>query len=449
MSAAARLRLPTLLFYALPGLAFAMPTIPVYVYLPTYYADDLGLGLAVTGAILLAARAFDVVTDPLVGSLSDRWRTRWGRRKPWILAGAVLAAISLVQLLAPPSAVGPAFLFGWVITLFLGWTLVAIPYNAWGAEISADYHERARITGAREAATIFGVLTAGAVPAAIAALGGSEADALAVIAWMAVALGLPAVALLLWRVPDPPRETATVARRLPWRQLARELVANRPFLRLLSAWFINGLANGLPSVLFPLYLEYALGADAGERGILIFTYFLAGVLAIPVWLRISRRYGKHRTWCMAMALACAAFIWVPWLESGAIAAFFVVCVVTGVAFGADMALPPAMQADVIDLDTLRTRQQRAGLFFALWSMATKLALACAVGFAFPVLELFGFRPGADNAATALLALAVIYALLPTVLKVGAVLIVWDYPITEHRQQLIRRRIESRRVRAHS
>lgn len=133
MSAAARLRLPTLLFYALPGLAFAMPTIPVYVYLPTYYADDLGLGLAVTGAILLAARAFDVVTDPLVGSLSDRWRTRWGRRKPWILAGAVLAAISLVQLLAPPSAVGPAFLFGWVITLFLGWTLVAIPYNAWGA----------------------------------------------------------------------------------------------------------------------------------------------------------------------------------------------------------------------------------------------------------------------------------------------------------------------------
>lgn len=293
------------------------------------------------------------------------------------------------------------------------------------------------------------MLTAGAVPAAIAALGGSEADALAVIAWMAVALGLPAVALLLWRVPDPPRETAAVARRLPWRQLARELVANRPFLRLLSAWFINGLANGLPSVLFPLYLEYALGADAGERGILIFTYFLAGVLAIPVWLRISRRYGKHRTWCMAMALACAAFIWVPWLESGAIAAFFVVCVVTGVAFGADMALPPAMQADVIDLDTLRTRQQRAGLFFALWSMATKLALACAVGFAFPVLELFGFRPGADNAATALLALAVIYALLPTVLKVGAVLIVWDYPITEHRQQLIRRRLEARRVRAHS
>jgi Na+/melibiose symporter-like transporter len=144
-----------------------------------------------------------------------------------------------------------------------------------------------------------------------------------------------------------------------------------------------------------------------------------------------------------MILACAAFIWVPVLGPGDTAAFFVICLVTGMALGADMALPPAMQADVIDLDTFRTSQERAGLFFALWSMSTKLALAASVGIAFPALAAFGFTVGNDNAAAALLALAVIYALVPTVLKIIAIGIIWNHPIDQRRQSIIRRRLASR------
>lgn len=433
----------TLALYAFPAFAVAVPTIPIYVFLPTFYAETMGLGLAATGLALLVARAFDVVTDPLVGIASDRLRLRWGRRKPWIAVGAVVGAVSLYQLLSPPEGVGTVYLAAWAVALYVGWTLVSVPYNAWGAELSGDYHERSRITGAREAVIVVGILSASFVPAVAAAADWTEAEGLEAIAWLTIAAGAPAFALLLARVPEPP---AAPLRRPPagerWRAVA-EIASNRPFLRLLGAWFVNGLANGLPAVLFPLYLQHGLEADRVEQGMLIATYFLAAVLAIPLWLRLSRRYGKHRTWCAAMIVACAAFVWVPLLEPGAIGAFLVICIVTGASLGADLALPPAMQADVIDLDRLRSGKARAGVFFALWGVATKAAAACAVGFAFPALELFGFRAGADNAPEALFALAMIYAALPCVLKAGAIAVVWNHPITANRQMAIRRRLEAR------
>ena len=441
-----RLRWPVLAWYALPAFAFAIPTIPVYVYLPTLYAQELGLGLTATGLVLLLARGLDVLTDPPIGILSDRLASRWGRRKPWIVVGAVLAAFGLLQLLQPPVGAGGGHLFAWMIALTLGWTMIAVPYTAWAAELSPDYHERAKITGAREAMMILGVLVAGALPATAAAAGWSERDGLAAAAWLAIVAGLPAVALLAIRVPDRPAPVAAVGSGIAGLRLHLTVLRNKPFLRLLTGWFVNGLANGLPAVLFPLYLQHALAADAVERGVLIMTYFLAGVLAIPLWVRLSRRVGKHRVWCWAMMLACAAFVWVPLLEPGAIGAFFVICVITGVAFGADLALPPAMQADVVDLDSLRTGENRAGLYFALWSMSTKLALAAAVGLAFPLLALFGFRTDGGNTPEALLALALLYALLPTVLKIGAIAVIWRHPITAHRQDVIRRRLAARTLR---
>jgi Na+/melibiose symporter-like transporter len=441
--ASQRLRPLTLFAYAAPAVAFAMPTIPIYVYLPTLYAQHFGLGLAATGLILLVARSLDVVTDPIIGVASDRIASRFGRRKPWIVAGALLSAISLVQLLDPPAGAGGWHLLIWINLLNLGWTLIAVPFTAWGAELSGDYHERARITGAREAGMVLGVLIAGALPAAAAASGRGEAEGLAAVAWLAVIVGLPTVVLLMVGVPDRLQAAATGRSEnlLAWRAYAAAL-ANKPFLRLLAGWFVNGLANGLPAVLFPLYLQHALQADALERGVLIMTYFLAGVAAIPLWVWLSRRFGKHRAWCWAMMVACAAFVWVPFLEPRAIEAFFVVCVVTGIAFGADIALPPAMQADVVDLDSLRTGKRRAGLYFALWSMSTKLALAAAVGIAFPALAAFGFSSDGGNDAIAITALAVIYALVPTVLKGCAIAVIWSHPITARRQQIIRRRLDA-------
>ncbi len=431
-----------LLLYALPAFALGMPTIPAYVFLPSFYAEEVGIGLGTVGAALLAARIFDVVSDPLVGLLSDRLVTPWGRRKPWMAGGAVIAAAGLVMLFMPPAGASAAYLVAGALLLYLGWTAVAIPYSAWGAELSPDYAARSRITGAREGMQILGILAAAAIPALAAAAQASRGQGLAAIAWLAIACGIPLFWISLTRLPE---STPDVKKRLPRFRLAdlSSALRNGAFLRLVSAWFVNGIANGIPAALFPLYMGHVLKADQAAQGVLVLAYFLCGVLAIPVWLALSRRVGKHRAWCAAMIVACAAFVWVPLIPEGHVLPFLLVCVVTGAALGADLALPPAMQADVVDLDTLWTGQRRAGLFFALWSMATKLALALAVGLAFPVLDVLGFDAQGGNTAAALMALAVIYALVPTVLKLCAVGLVWRHPITQRRHRAIVRRLTVR------
>jgi GPH family glycoside/pentoside/hexuronide:cation symporter len=173
--------------YAAPALALAIPTIPVTVLLPAFYSETHGLGLTAVAFALGAARLIDVCCDPLVGLLSDRTRTGFGRRKPWIVGGAVFAGLALVRLLDPPANPGIVHLLCWSVVLYVGWSIVQIPYQSWGAEVTGAYHGRARIAGAREAFGIAGIVFASAFPAASGAAGLSEADGLAALAWVAVA----------------------------------------------------------------------------------------------------------------------------------------------------------------------------------------------------------------------------------------------------------------------
>ncbi|HXQ50774.1 MAG TPA: MFS transporter [Stellaceae bacterium] len=440
-----RLRFTRALAYAAPGFALAIPLVPVFTFLPTLYARDLGLGLARTGSILFAARVIDFVLDPLIGLGSDRIKTPIGRRKPWIMAGALCAGAALVALFAPPQGAGGWYLFLWLALLYFGFTAVQVPYVAWGAELVPDYHERTRIAGLREGLTLAGIVTTGALPVAIALAGMPERNGMEAIAWLAILCGGPSIALLLWCVPEGTILTPVRRHAINLRAIA----ANRPFVRLFCAWFVNGLATGLPAALFLLYLQHGLQAGQTARGVMIFAYFAAGCGAIPVWLVLSRRFGKHRVWCGAMCMAMAAFVWVPLLRPGDEVAFLVICLVTGAALGADLALPPAMQADVVDLDQLRTGEARAGFYFAIWGMGTKLALGSAAGGAFLALDAVGFDPARSNGRAALFALAAIYALAPVVLKGCAVALVWNYPLDARRHAIIRRRLDRRALTAQS
>jgi len=432
----------TLFAYALPNFVLAVPTIPVYIYLPALYGDSFGLGLALTGAILLAARLFDVVTDPIVGRFSDSIRWAVGRRKPLIVIGAVIAAIGLVQIVSPPDDVGWLYLLTWCTLLYLGWTLVAIPYAAWGAELRQDYRQRLRITSAREMAALLGILSASALPAIVIMLGYSQATALSVLAWLTVLVGIPVIWFLVFQVPEIDTRPTQADVRFNLKAELSSLRENGPFCRLIGAWVINGFANGLPAALFILYLQYGLEADAAIRPRFIFIYFLAAVLAIPLWQKLSRHFGKHRTWCFSMLLAVSAFACVPFIEPGAFGAFFLVCIVTGASLGADLALPPAIQADVVDYDRWKYGARRTGFLFALWSMATKFAQALAVGVGLPLVTLMGFDPGevTDSGQTAL---KVIYAWLPIVFKVVAIALVWNFALTERRVVTIQKRLNGR------
>jgi Na+/melibiose symporter-like transporter len=436
------LSLPRLLAYALPGLPLAALGLPLYVYLPTYYAQQLGLGFGVVGGILLAARIWDVLTDPLVGWLSDRSRSRFGRRLPWFAAGLPLVTLGAWRLFAPPQDAEGVYLLVWSMLTYLGWTLLLLPYTALGAELSDDYHERTRLSAGREVAFIAGTLLAVAFPAVWMQMGGTRADALAglgdLLVWLFPLAGL--ILLVGIREPAaPPR----VTRRL--RESVNLLAANRPARKLLLIYLLNSIANGLPASLFVLYVDQVLGASPLWSGVLLCAYFLAGVAGMPGWLWLSRRLGKHRAWAIAMNWAALVFVWVPLLERGQMEWFLVICLLSGLSLGADTALPSAMQADVVDEDTAAGGDTRTGLYFALWSMATKLALALAVGLAFPVLELAGVTASGVSGSGGVLVLSLLYGGLPALIKLAAVPWVWRFPLDQARQETLRHRIAERRA----
>lgn len=420
------------LLYGLPGLPLAMLGLPLYMYLPSHYATHLGL--ATVGAALLVARLWDVITDPAIGWVSDRIRWRHGRRKLLMLAGLPVLLLSCHQLFNPPSDPTVAYLLLWSLVLYLGWTLVVLPYHAWGAELSADYNERSSITGIREGFVIGGTLLAGMLPVLAAA--DTTAETLEVYARVLILL-LPAALLLAFAgVAEPAQRDSAVA----WKAGLVLLRENRPFLRLLSAYLANGIANALPATLFIIFVSHYLAAPEWA-GRLLAVYFIAGILGLPLWLMLAKRIGKHRAWCYSMLFACLSFIWVPFLESGDITAFLLICLFSGLSLGVDMALPAAMQADVVDIDSAKGGGQRTGLFFGLWGMATKLALALAVGIAFPLLELAAYSTTATaNTPEAEMALLLLYSLAPIVFKLIAITLVWNFPLDQTAQQALRRSI---------
>ncbi len=418
------------------ALPLAALNLPFYVYLPTFYARDLGVELVTVGIILLLARVIDVFTDPLVGMLGDRTRTPFGRRRPWVLASIPLLLVASWQLFLPPDDAGGLYLFVWSSIAYLAWTMILLAYSAWGAELSSDYNERSRIFGARESFVILGILTAAALPTLIGKDPGSR-ETMASIFWM-MAIALPiAAAVLFTRIRERPYAEAHA---IPFISGVQTALANRPFRQLIFAYLLNGVANGLPATLFLLFVQHVIVAPAAG-GPLLLLYFASGLVAIPFWLQVSYRVGKHRAWSLSMLWVCCVFAFVPFLGAGDVWWFALVCLLSGLSLGADLALPTAMQADVVDADSVETGNKRAGFYFALWSMATKLSFALAVGIAFVALEQVGFVADAtSNAPLALWALSVLYALLPLVMKLASIGLVWNFEIDAARYGELRKKL---------
>ena len=391
------------------GLPLAFVALPLYVVLPNHYASEFGIPLATLGALLLGARLFDALADPLIGRWVDGWFTR---RTATVLVAAALAAVLLAlgfRGLFFPAVQGSTALLWWCTLLlavtYLSYSVLSVLHQAWGARLGGDDTQRARIVSWREGLALLGVMVASVLPS-VAGLS---------VTTMVFAATLVVGVALLWQAPRPHRAELPLSP-----PSLTEPLATPEFRRLLAVYLVNGVASAVPATLVLFFIRDRLQAQAWEP-LFLASYFAAGALSMPLWMRLVARFGLARSWLVGMVLAIASFAWAALLGAGDVLAYTAVCIASGVALGADLALPGAMLAGVIA--RAGHGQRLEGAYFGWWNFCTKLNLALAAGVALPMLSLLGYAAG-SRSPQALHALMLAYCLLPCLLKLLATSLLW-------------------------
>ena len=408
-----RLAMPQLMAYGLLGLPLAMVALPIYVYLPKFYAERTGLSLALIGAALLAARVGAAFLDPLLGWWIERGRGAFAR---FVLVGAPLLLAGFVALFHPPVLEGAAALawfLGTLMLVYLGFGMVTIAHQSWGAALTQAPDERARVTGVREAFALAGVVLAAAVTS------GAGYGALSLSFALALGCG---VLLLAARSPRPVMAGVPVV--LPGMGAMAAPFANPRFRSLFAVLIVNGVASAIPATLFLFFASDRLQLGS-MAGLFLILYFAAAAASVAPWVAAARRVGEARAWTGGMLLSALVFVWAFVLGQGDALAFGAICLLSGFALGADLALPPALLAGVIAKGG--DSGQREAAYFGIWNWGIQITLALAAGISLPLLDWLGYVPG-STAGTG--ALAAAYALLPCVLKLLAAAMLWRAPLRD-------------------
>ena len=431
--------------FVLPRLAFGLASAPFFHILPTYYAQNTSASLAALGSILIFTRIFDAVIDPLIGYLSDNTRTRWGARKPWIMAASLLLGVSVFFVFQPSAGDGTIYFLVWSTMFYLAWSLFDIPGDAWLAEVTRDYKQRSTISGLQGLALqaggfIFfamsasGLFDTGMSPALMSAIGWTTLIAIPFAAFVACAV-------------VPPGTPVVVTRRTSPRALFSALKGNGPLQIYLVSQMFGGLGGGIYLGTQFLLLDMYFG-QGKNFGVIFLVYQAAHFLAMPLWLRIVHRIGRHRAWAVSWSVSAAmAPLPVLFVSPGPDAIWYLAAFAVARSFvaGADMIVPRALMADAVDYGILKTGANPAGSYFALSSLAVSICAAVSSGVAFWLLDGFGVdpKPGAVNSSGAMDGLIFTSVVLPTLFNIIAALLIWRFPIDARRSNIIRRRIETR------
>lgn len=481
--------------YAAPAMPLAMNGLIIAVYLPAVYADAEGFGLALgfVGFLVMASRIFDGITDPIIGFWSDRLRSRWGRRKPFLVIGTPIYILGVWLLWVPPfefsevSFLGMQFNNGYpwllmtLILFYIGATVKDVPYSAWGAELSTNYNERTLVMSWREVFSVGGSLIGALTPAIIFFWGYDKpSDAVYFLSLFIVILTPIYVFNSVWAVPEPEvNEVRT--ERIPLRESIRVAWGNEPYRKLIIIFLFSTIGAAMTNTLSFFFVKHVL--LAGDLyGFYLAPYFISQIVAIPLWFALSRRIGKHRATMVAIGWYAFWSCFIPliaWMDAdhftafeasrllaflpdsayasamtyfegvptGKFIFFIAVMCLKGSAIGALSALPYAMAADVIDLDTARTGKKQGGAYFSIWTMTRKLAYALGLFFGANAAVLIGFNSLADpmastNTSGTLLGLAILYSVIPALFKFVAMPLLWHYELTEERLAEIQAEIQA-------
>ena len=426
--------------YSLPALPIAAFATPLAIYAPPFYATDMGLGLAAVGTIFMVARFWDLFTDPVMGVLSDKLPSRWGRRRHWMVIAIPILMLSTVLVMFPnwfPQAHGSgAYLLITLLLLYVGYTLLTISHIAWGAELTDDYHERSRVQGWREFAHLGSMTLVLMIPAVLEQTGQALSSVVKMNAMGWYVLALTPIAIFIAvrfvgerpvkRAPNPLGFTA-----------AFRVLAQNPFLRrvVIADLFIH-LPSSVRASVFIFYVAAIIEMPEWSAVIML-SYFAAGPIAVPLWVKISKHLSKHKAAALGVFLHVAVTISYLLPGKGDALLFAGLFFMSGIVYAGVPFLIRSMVADIVDYDRLQTGQDRTGLFYATVTTTMKVGGALGIGLGYPLLALIGFNPSGPNEQAQLDGLRYVYAFLPAVSELLVVYLLYRFPLDEAMQKRLR------------
>ena len=429
----------TLILYGGLALPIAIAELPIILYLPAFYAKEVGLSIGMVGLVFLLARLWDGLSDPIIGTLSDRTNSRFGRRKPWVVFGAPLLMAAAWFLCNPPEKVGLSYLFLWAILFYTAQTIIKIPYWSWGAELSSNYEERSRVTGFRESGSMAGNLIVAAAPLLLLPNDASVREVLLLISVLLVVLIPITAAPLTIGIAD----RHPIARpRFDLVKIFKGLWQNGPMKRFLVATGCTYISLGVMNSVAIFLVDIALGLP-GAFFSLFFIQYVIAILVAPLLVKLTHRIGKHIVLTMGLAVLLLANIMGVFMPMGNYVLISIFACVLGFVFSCVYILPTSILADIVDYETATSGEERAGIYMAALNLVMKLGLALGVGIAYGFLDITGF----DAAATTHIAydrfvIKTAYFGITSLLLIPAIFMLWKFPITKKVQRELRRKIEA-------
>lgn len=431
-----------LIAYGGPALPLALSEVPILLYLPAFYAKEVGLSTALVGLVFLLARVWDGLSDVLVGWLSDRSKSSFGRRKPWIVAGAPFLMAATWFLCNPPPHVGPMYLAVWAALFYTADTAIKIPHLSWGTELATGYVERSRVTAFRGTFSMLGNLLFVAAPLIFLTHDAPLGDVLLLISVTVLFLVPMTVIPIGLFVRDPPR--VTHGKIYLWREL-RCLAKDRVFTVFCLAILFYALSNSVINSLAVFSFGIGLNLPNGLFWI-IFILYTSTLCAVPLTLYLSRRAEKHQLLAGGMIILAAVYAGHAVIPAGNLATVAALWIAAGFGNAAVFVLPASLLADMIDRGEMAQSERRSGAYMAVYNLVMKIGQALGVGLSFGLLSVVGYVPSAaQHSLTDVTNLRLLGFALPGLLLVPAICLISRHPITRKVHQQLRAEIEARNV----
>ena len=399
-----------LILYSLLAIPLAFVELPLFVNLPKFYAET-GMNLATIGYVLLGVRALDAFKDPVLGYVADYFYQGPQSRFRMIGLFVPFLAIAFYFLWNPPS--GTPSIFWFALTLFgvhFADSAMIISYHSLGAELASGYHTRTQVTAFRESFRILGLLLAAVIPSLLVNISGREQGFQQFSLLFIIVLG---ISYFFFLNAQPAKPFMGYVREKLRFQDVKVALQDRDFLWIAGIHMLNVFAFSCPTTLFAFVVADIIRAPSQE-GLFLASYFISGIGGMVLWNWVSQRLGKRQAFLWALFLSIGVFTVGILIKPHMVLSFYGICFLGGLSFGADLALPPSILADVISRQTHMSKTP-SGVYFGIWNITAKFSTALAPGLIFPILSHMGYEKGVTNTAS-LFYLLVAFTLLPASLK---------------------------------